>query len=268
MNSGEIIWAEGRIIFNREVVKNHLHLRVAVEGNFSLPRPGQFAMIRLADRLDPLLARPLSIYDCNSAEETLDFIYRVVGHGTRLLSRLVEGDKLDLLGPLGRPFHRDQKAERIILIAGGMGLAPLNYLLKEYTQTGREIVCYLGFKRGDEIIGLDSWQERCSLLKLTSEDGSVGIRGLITDLVQEDLPYLTSGGGLFYACGPRAMLKRLAEIFRPYHIFFQVSLEERMACGLGACLGCAVEMDGKVGEPSYRQVCCHGPVFHIGDIKW
>jgi len=258
----------GKIIFNRELAGKHYHLRLILEEPFLKPRPGQFFLIRLNDRLDPLLGRPFSVYDCHHQGRMLDFVYRVVGRGTGLFSKLKKGGELSLLGPLGRPFNIFPEAKTLVLIGGVMGAAALNYLLKEYTKgpAGARSICYyLGAKTAREIIGKAVIERRCQVM-LTTDDGSKGRRGLITDLLEENLESLAAQGAVFYACGPRGMLRRLFELISPYKVSCQVSLEERMACGLGACLGCAVEARGE--DDLYRRVCCDGPVFEIGEIVW
>ncbi|MDI6726275.1 MAG: dihydroorotate dehydrogenase electron transfer subunit [Smithellaceae bacterium] len=258
----------GEILGNERLAGNCFKLQVIVADGFPLPRPGQFALLKLLYNHDPLLGRPLSIYDFDPDPGVITFIYQVVGRGTAALSRLKKGHVIGLFGPLGRPFQVPQDARRLVLVAGGFGAAALNHLAREYGQRrGCQIDCYLGARSASEIIGWEQLRSACDRVKIATEDGSVGEKGLVTEILAQDLPELAAARGNFYACGPRGMLARLAALLQDYDSPCQVSLEERMACGLGACLGCVVEVKG-LPEVPYRRVCCDGPVFDLQEICW
>jgi len=263
----------GEITFNREVAPGHFMLTVTVPERFETPQPGQFVMVHLRDRLDVLLGRPLSVYAFERQRNgaTMEFLYRVVGKGTACLSRLREGDSLDLLGPLGTGFHTPSSVGQVVIVAGGMGVAPLTYLAYHYRRrvsSFLKITCYLGAKSAMDVIGLERLQDLCSEVILTTDDGSLGACGMVTDALAPAMTGLDRGEVFVYACGPQAMMKCLAEQMAGRSVPCQVSLEERMACGVGACLGCAVALKNRMGGRYYGRVCKDGPVFNIRRVEW
>jgi dihydroorotate dehydrogenase electron transfer subunit len=221
-------------------------------------RPGQFAMLELdPDRrhLDPLLPRPMAVY---RAEETrVEFRFRPVGRGTALLGSLPDGARLGVLGPLGNGF--DVAAERgassggTLLVGGGTGIASLYELARSIPEA--EVL--LGGRTRDEVLGLDDFEALGARVRVATDDGSAGHRGLVTELLEP------AAGDTVYACGPNAMMRRAFEIARAAGARCRVSLESHMACGFGVCLGCAVPTDS-----GFRYVCTHGPVFDPAAIDW
>lgn len=208
--------------------------------------PGQFYMLRSWD-LDPLLSRPMSVFD--RTDEGITFLYKVRGRGTDLLSRLSPGDELRLLGPLGNGWK--QVGKRIALIGGGLGIAPLLYTAKVFN--GVEI--YLGFQ-GSPFL-LEEFERVTNRVYVSSESGEGGRRGLVTEI------FSPGGYDACYACGPRAMLATLSRICHGAKVPLFVSLEERMACGVGACLGCTVRT-----RSGTKRVCRDGPVFPAQEVLW
>lgn len=262
---------EGKISFQSEVAPGHFLLSVDVAGEIDPPLPGQFAMLRPFPTLDPLLARPLSIYGYRRSEGAvrLEFLYRVVGKGTRLLSALIPGDKVGVMGPLGKGFRVPEKVERIVIIAGGMGVAPLTYLA-EYCRTRDEripLMVYLGARTSGLIVGEDRLRNLVGYCRIMTEDGSCGDGGLVTDGVKCDLSVIDGPDTYYFACGPAPMLKELSVLLGAVGSRCQVSLEERMACGVGACLGCAV-LIRRYGKECYTSVCKEGPVFALREVVW
>lgn len=264
----EKIDTRGEILGNERLTGNCFNLQVMAPAEFPRPEPGQFALLKLLHGHDPLLGRPLSIYDFNPETGVLAFIYQVVGRGTAALSRMKKGDQIGIFGPLGRPFQAPDDARRLALIAGGIGAAALNFLAREY---GQRRVCridfYLGGRSASDTDGWEELRSACNQVKITTEDGSAGEKGLVTEILTRDLTELAAAGAHLYACGPRGMLARLSVMLADYNMPCQVSMEERMACGLGACLGCVVEVKG-LPEVPYRRVCCDGPVFDLREICW
>ena len=263
----------GTVVGNLPVAPGHYCLTIALPPGFATPVPGQFVMLRESGRLDPLLSRPLSIFDFkrNSSGTILNLLYRVAGRGTSLLAMLSEGHSLAVLGPLGRGFSIMPESKRVIFVAGGVGVAPLFYLLRAGLLSQAAQIpsrrFYLGARSADLLAGLEQLQGVCEL-DLCTDDGSRGHRGPVTDLLQRDLPndMETDLETVIYACGPMPMLHALSRVLSGRPIPCQISLEERMACGLGACLGCAVETLGPTGEKSYKRVCHEGPVFDLREI--
>ncbi len=224
-------------------------------------RPGQFAMVACGSTLDPLLRRPISIHQC-SGDGRLQLVFKVVGRGTQLLSEIRAGQTLDLLGPLGRGFRLSPGP--VALIGGGIGIAPLLFLAQALMQTGQaDAPCrvLLGAQSGEDLAPLAAGFETLGChVELATDDGSLGRHGLITDLLPAHLPNL----GKVYACGPHPMMAAVAALCASAQVDCEVSLEAHMACGLGACLGCAAPgADGR-----YKHVCKHGPVFKAAEVAW
>ena len=237
---------------------------------------GQFYMVRVSPGLDPLLRRPLGHFGyCRApkpktsrakAEPALEILYQVVGRGTELLSRMKPGDWTDLIGPLGRGFLPVPQAERLLLVAGGIGIVPLRGLADQLRATGdkRPLTLIWGAGTAEEIC----CRQVLAALDLeflpASEDGKFGHPGPATDLVEPMLSAMGQAQPAVFACGPWAMLKKVAAIANHWNIPCQVSLDEFMACGLGACLTCVVR--GKSGLN--LRVCKEGPVFWAEEIDW
>ncbi|MEG6584636.1 dihydroorotate dehydrogenase electron transfer subunit [Dendrosporobacter sp. 1207_IL3150] len=218
--------------------------------------PGQFIHVKIADSYHPLLRRPLSISDVDVAKGTVSTIYRIVGHGTALLAQLKSDEVLDCMGPLGRGFNLECK--KPLLVGGGMGLAPLVFLAQRLCPRPVEIL--MGGRSEQEMFWSSIYSTICDRVHIATDDGSVGQRGFTVDL----LPELLESGNydMVYSCGPRPMLEKIAAIAKNFAIPCQVSLEEHMACGVGACLSCTCA--GKEGKR--KKVCTDGPVFWAGEV--
>lgn len=236
-------YRDGIIISNNEISPNIYE--VVLEGNFK-GKPGQFYMIRGWNGLDPLLPRPISIADINNGNIT--FLYEVRGRGTHIISQLKEGDSLSILGPLGNGFSID-KSEKIAIVSGGIGIAPMLYLSK-YLNNKPDL--YAGFR--NEGYYIDSFSQYVDDIFISTEDGSQGHKGYIVDILDPE-KY-----DLIYSCGPLPMMKALIDKCRGKAPLY-ISMESRMACGVGACLGCVVEtIDG------IERVCKEGPVFLAEEV--
>ena len=264
---------KGIIVFNREISPGCLIMSVSVQDGFAVPEPGQFVMIKFRDRLDPLLGRPLSIYGYERQPNggAFEVLYRVTGRGTKILSQMHEGDEIDILGPLGTGFNLPSSVSHVILIAGGMGVAPLTYLAYHYRRhisTFVKITCYLGAKSSETLFGLERLQDICTEVIVTTDDGSLGTCGVVTDAFCLDLDDYRNADTGIYVCGPHAMMKCLAAQLGDKAVSCQVSLEARMACGVGACLGCAVSLKKDTGGSYFGRVCKDGPVFDIHRVNW
>ncbi|SMC74366.1 dihydroorotate dehydrogenase electron transfer subunit [Sporomusa malonica] len=247
-----------QVIEHSTIVGDVFELVVTAPEIASITRPGQFVHIRLADTLDPLLRRPFSIADCDAAKGTLTIIYRVVGRGTALMTKLRPGDNIDCMGPLGNGFALT--GQRPLLVGGGMGLAPLVMLAKAFCS--RPATVLMGGRNEQELFWPSIYTSVCQNIHITSDDGSVGHRGFTVDILPELLKQ--DKFDIIYACGPHAMLKGVAEAAARNGIPCQVSLEEYMACGVGACLSCTcASSSGK-----RHKVCTDGPVFWAGEVAW
>jgi len=226
-------------------------------------RPGQFVMVRAGEALDPLLRRPFSVHQV-AGGGLLQILIKVIGKGTQALANLEAGHHMDVLGPLGRGFVCNT-GSRHYLVGGGIGIAPLLFLAKQLLKKNEPaaIKVLLGARTGDEITALvDDFEAMGVAVQAATEDGSLGKRGLVTDLMA---PLQNEKPATVYTCGPYPMLRAVAGACRDKNWACQVSLETVMACGLGACLGCAVLRAGMNG---YVHVCKDGPVFDAGDVAW
>jgi len=264
---------EAKILSNTEVAPCHFLMTLAVSRVFGQARPGQFVMLRPAGRGFPFLGRPLGIYSL--AEEgdhvRIEILYRAAGKGTRVISSLCEGDAIEILGPLGNRFELKQGMKTAVFVAGGIGIAPLaflaEHLFRDASPPGKpKMVLYIGAQCSEGLLGVDRMKSFGVEVRVATDDGSAGHRGLVTELFAMDLPSFKASTEVF-VCGPNPMLKRMSELVEGHPIPCQVLMEERMACGMGACLGCTIEVRTPSGI-QYRQVCSDGPVFDLRSIVW
>lgn len=226
--------------------------------------PGHFVMLRVSENLDPLLARPFGIASLPS-RSSIELYYRVVGKGTTQLTAMEAGQTLSLLGPIGNGFAPPDKGSTPVLISGGSGFPPLHFFS---LKTGPRAHVFIG-ARDKECLPpagvLASFREHAAKVHVATEDGSAGRQGMTTDLLDA---FLAKHEGDFspvlYACGPHGMLAAVGRIAAERSLRCYVSMEERMACGVGACMGCSVPV--KAG--GYKRVCKEGPVFDSREIEW
>ena len=264
----------GFIISNREIFKDHFLMILKVPVAFSGSVPGQFVMLRREGGDVPFLGRPFSIHSLynSNGETVMEILYRVSGMGTALISRLKADYKVTILGPLGQGFDVPKERKKIFLVAGGMGIAPLLYLaeycLRELRDDPGETVLYFGAQSSHYLYGLDRLKRLCSSVKLSTDDGTVGYHGPVTDLFTDDAVSFEGDDSAIFACGPYGMMKEMARIAGKLSIPCQVSVEEKMACGIGACLGCAVRAGGENTSQRFMRVCKEGPVFDTREIDW
>ena len=247
-----------RITDNRFVNKHFKLLSVAALSEIPPPEPGQFYMLQTGHTYDPLLKRPFSIF--NSKDNTLKFLYRIRGKGTLSLSRLKDGDSIGIIGPIGNGYPPPDGD--FIAVAGGVGIASLFPLLERYPDRA---YLFYGTRSRDELVMLDESRAVSKEVFIATNDGSEGQKGLITDLLKGflDTSRITHHALRIYACGPAPMMRALSGVIEGRAIRCFASLEEHMACGVGACLGCMVKT-----VSGQKRVCKEGPVFDIGEIVW
>ena len=251
------------IIRNEEIAPGYLELELRAPSIARQARPGQFINIRVGPTLDPLLRRPFSVYDNDKEAGEITILYKVVGRGTRMMAEMDMGETLEVLGPLGRPFSLPENLQRAVLVGGGVGMAPLLYLARVLGEREVEATVLVGARTASELLGLNHLREMGVKVMVTTDDGSQGIRGQVTKVLANLLA--ESNYDFIYCCGPEPMMARVANIARRYSIEGEVALEENMACGIGACLGCAHRV--KQGQDySYVQVCHQGPVFSMSEV--
>lgn len=245
----------------RRLSPGYFHLILHAPDVARTAKPGQFAQLRVArpGTLDPLLARPISIYGASADTGDVSFIFKVVGRGTELLTTFQPGESMTVLGPIGHGFSVPDTATNIALIAGGVGMPPLFFLAETLRRTRPDvaITLFYGGRTRTDLLELPSWDTLGVSVVTATDDGSHGHHGLVTEPLQRQLPsfdYLA-------ACGPRPMLRAVQQIAMAAGIPGQLSLEARMACGVGACLGCVCAT-----VTGNRRVCVDGPVFSLDEV--
>ena len=226
-------------------------------------KPGQFVNLRCGDSLAAYLRRPISICDVHAGDGTVDIVFQIRGVGTEILSRLKPGDMADLMGPLGTPFTPVRPGGSAIAVGGGIGSFPLLYLLRSMPEVRRTAL--LGFRNADAVVLEESFASVSESLGLATDDGSRGHSGFVTDLLAKRLE--TERPDCVYVCGPMPMMRIVVGLCAAKDIPVQVSMEQRMGCGVGACLVCACrKKDGD--DFTYTHVCKEGPVFNGRDIMF
>lgn len=236
-------------------------MTIASEYIASNALPGQFVNIRCSDGVNALLRRPISICKVDRTKSTFDIVFQIRGTGTELLSRMQPGESADLLGPLGNSFDLDAKYSRIAVIGGGIGIFPLLFLLNQSKAKVKK--GYLGFRNSDFIVLEEEFKKASDGLLLSTDDGSAGYHGLVTDMLAKDLKNGTFD--MLYSCGPTPMIKQVIKLADQYGIPCQVSMEQRMGCGIGACLVCACKT--RYGDDwEYSHICKDGPVYRSSDL--
>lgn len=223
-------------------------------------KPGNFIEIRINENLDPFLRRPISIYNLDKENETLEFIFQVKGKGTELLAKKKEGDLIDIIGPLGNGTFKFEGYNNIAIIGGGIGIFPLYELSKQAKEAELNVNTYVGFRNKDLVVLEKEFEKVSTKLTITTDDGSYKNKGFAINYLEEDLK--NKNIDCIYACGPLPMLRAVKKLAEEKGITCQLSLEEKMGCGMGVCLGCAVKTASSTEEnPEYVHVCKAGPVF-------
>ncbi|MBC2695234.1 MAG: dihydroorotate dehydrogenase electron transfer subunit [Desulfobacteraceae bacterium] len=257
-----------KVLWNKKLAP--FYYRIGFKSNkYSSAKPGQFIMLRFADQINPLLRRPFSIHRLISRDGNivgLEALYKVVGKCTKKLSMCVEGDIIDIIGPLGNSFTTSDNYNNVFIVAGGVGVAPMLFLascLQQNTDVSKFSV-FLGSRSKHDLLCKDDFSRLGIKVLIATEDGSTGKKGFVTDILETSIK--ENHPDIIYGCGPTAMLKALALISEMHSIPCRVSIETIMACGIGACLGCAVE--SKKTPEKYLHTCLNGPVFDTKEIKF
>lgn len=253
------------LLINKEIAHKIYLMRLKMhhEGIAAKVKVGQFVNIAIPNDQSMILRRPISINNVNTQENTIDLVYQVVGGGTERLSQLKEGDKIDSLGPLGKGFDLALAKTHAIVIGGGVGVAPLLMLCEALKQNDVKVDSFLGFRSAALAYQQADFEALCSRVAIATEDGTLGHLGYVTTLVEEAIN--TDKPDIIYACGPTPLLKVVQKIAMSHHIPCELSLEERMGCGIGSCLVCACEIKTKDGS-TYKKVCKDGPVFKASEV--
>ncbi|MDR1662995.1 MAG: dihydroorotate dehydrogenase electron transfer subunit [Endomicrobium sp.] len=238
------------IISNKEVCEGYFELEVKADDVLDHCSPGQFFMIEIPG---VFLRRPISVH--STKKDTLSFLYKVVGKGTMILSGIASG-KIHLLGPLGKGYDLETyKAFNYVIVAGGTGIASVHFLAMKLDKKG---ILYYGARSSKDLLCLNKFEKLGWKIEVSTEDGSKGYRGYITDVLEKNL----KSDDIIFVCGPAPMLKKVMEIAKLKNVKGFASLEKKMACGLGNCQGCVVKVDGKI-----KMTCKDGPVFKIEQVE-
>lgn len=268
-----------KILENKKVAAHAYRMRFLAPMIAKTAKPGQFIMVRVMDGFQPLLRKPFGVHSVK--DSSIDILYEVIGEGTKLLAQKKPGEYLDIIGPIGNGF--DLASGPHILVAGGMGVAPLIFLaerLRKVKSKKAKVknLVLLGARTKSHVLCEKEFKKLGCDVKIATDDGSSGHKGYVTDLLKDAAKRWGHSAGttrksrevspqgvpiIVYACGPRMMLREISRISDRYEMPTQVSLEEHMSCGFGACLGCVVSTtDG------YKRVCKEGPVFDARQIIW
>lgn len=269
MNS---LHTKAEIIHNEKLSKSIIRLTFHAPVIADQASPGQFVMVKAGRNFEPLLRRPFSIHQ-TTADGLVQILFRVVGIGSEYLAEKRKGEVLDLLGPLGQGFALPtDPAVNICIVGGGMGCAPLYFLVKKLLRNHHPatLQVYLGASTSDEILPvIDDFKSLGVNVVAATDDGTLGYHGYVTDLCAALMG--NEDKWQFYTCGPQPMMKKVVECCEAKRWPCQVSLETVMACGISACLGCTVQISrdkAATTQKKFLHVCKDGPVFDYGDVEW
>ncbi len=251
------------VIENSQLCINHYLLVLEDAELAKAVLPGQFINLKIRNREELLLRRPFSIARARPEQSSVEIVYQVVGKGTAAMRDLGPGERVDLLGPLGKGFHLPEKEENCLLIGGGCGVAPLWALADCLFQKGNTIIALLGFRSSSYVFGIDVFKAHQVETIVTTDDGSDGLKGFASEHAEEVLKRPIDR---VYVCGPTPMLKAVIPMIRRAGRKGEVSVEEKMGCGYGVCLSCAVPVR-KNGVLEKQRACKEGPVFDIEEVE-
>ena len=235
-------------ILSNTALTDSVYKMVLAGDTSAITAPGQFVNIQLTGKF---LRRPISV--CDYDAETLTIVYKVVGKGTEAMSAMAPGEKLDILTGLGNGYDLSLAGDKPVLLGGGVGVPPMYNLAKKLIALGKKVKVILGFNTSSEIFYEDEFKALGCDVTVTTVDGSYGVKGFVTDALPENYTY-------FYTCGPEPMLKA---VYRATSTSGQMSFEERMGCGFGACMGCSCKT-----LTGYKRICKEGPVMKKEEILW
>lgn len=270
------------ILENVRLARETFRVRIACAELAHRIVPGQFVMLRLADWNDPLIGRPLALYDTfcdeSGAAAGIDVVYLVKGKFTSRLVRCLPGQEVEVWGPLGNGFPADP-VDHLIMVAGGIGQTPFVALAKEYlgrrrygvpprefASSKRVTFCY-GARTAEYLAGVEDFEREGVEVRISTDDGSRGHHGLVTDVLEQVLRE-NDAEHRIVCCGPEPMMEAVAKMAHSFGAPCQVSLETPMACGIGICFTCVAKVRDESGDWDYKRTCVDGPVFEAGKIVW
>jgi dihydroorotate dehydrogenase electron transfer subunit len=257
-------------IFAVQRVGAYVQFTVVAPGIAKDAKPGQFVAVAVGGpNTSMLLRRSFALYSSTPGGEfagTIQFVVAAHGPGTQWLVEQPAGAKLDIVGPLGKAFPMPTDPVPAVLVGGGYGSAPLIPLAHELLEAGSEVEIIIGAATADRLFGELVARRTVGKVSVTTDDGSAGVQGLVTDLLPSTIQRI--GGQVVYACGPMGMLRAVGEIARAAHIPAQVAVEESMACGIGVCMTCVLPVRGSDGQSRFVRSCVDGPVFLADRVRW
>ncbi len=256
---------------NRLFGAGYCQLRIEINAPLDV-KPGQFAMLKPAGLVEPLLRRAMAFYRVAHAANhcQAEFIFHILGRGTAALAQLRAGDAIEFLGPLGQSFSLEpaQQAGGALIVAGGVGSPAVLMLAEELRARNIPTHIFLGGRSRDDLIGEEDFRALNLPLIVTTDNGSAGERGFVTTPFQRFLNETKEKNFVVYTCGPDVMMHRVCEIAANHQLKSYASLEARMACGFGVCVGCVVAVCDANNETNYQRVCVEGPVFLGDEVVW
>lgn len=260
----KIFNATAKVISNEQLVPGIFRLKLFCEKIAASCQPGQFVHVRCGEGRDFILRRPFSIHRKDGGG-AFEILFQVVGKGTKVLSRVQPREALSLVGPIGNGFFIDSKARNVVLVSGGMGIAPLVFLIDELLGEKKRMCVLLGAASTAKLLYAIDLKRLVRKLHVATDDGSHGYKGPVVDLLSAVIEEVKPE--MVYACGPEGMLRRVAEVTAAHNTPSQVCLERMMGCGVGACLSCVCKMQ-QDGKESLKRVCVDGPVFEAEHVVW
>ncbi|MGH9430688.1 MAG: dihydroorotate dehydrogenase electron transfer subunit [Terriglobia bacterium] len=281
------------VVENKPLTGGHFLISLHAPEQAQATRAGQFVMVRLLGRTDVILRRPMSVYDVrpephsasggstvpanrqrgSGASAIIQLLYKEVGRGTRLMGALQPGDAVGLLGPLGHGFFEEEylgaarQVDEVVHVAGGIGIATLLLPARDLSRAGIRQKLFFGGRTQYDLVGVEDFVAFAPDPVLATEDGSRGHQGYVTAPLEAYLEQAGPRKLLLMVCGPWGMLRAAVLLVERYGHRCLVSMENRMGCGLGVCLGCSIRVKGE-GHGSYQRVCTEGPVFWSDQVVW
>lgn len=261
-----------QILSKEEVASNIFLMKLSAPSITPEALPGQFIHIKCGKDNYHVMRRPISIHKIDKKRGEIYILFQVVGESTKLLAQRLVGDYLDILGPIGNGFNILTESKKIIVVGGGIGVAPLLALVEESLIQGKEVRVFIGALKKKLIIGEESFMRLGAKVDAATDDGSYKHKGLVTDLLEKTIKEGWLADQVF-ACGPKPMLRKVADITSRANIHCQVSLEERMGCGIGACMTCVCKIKIKEKQTDkedyqYKRICIDGPIFDASEVIW
>jgi dihydroorotate dehydrogenase electron transfer subunit len=248
-----------KVIENQAINEAYFLIKLGFSGTLPNILPGQFAEVKVDKAPNTFLRRPISVHDVDYAKNELHLLIEKKGEGTHVLSELEEGQMFNLVYPLGNTWAATETAESFLLVGGGCGVAPLLYTARKLAEQGKKVTTLIGGRGKANLIREEAYKQYGEVYT-TTEDGSHGETGFVTQhSVMQDL----SGFDAVFTCGPEPMMKAVGKLAQEQNVHCDVSLENTMACGIGACLVCVQDTN-----EGHKCVCTDGPVFNVNDLKW